>query len=264
MLATGTSPTGATNEIFDLSGRRAVVTGASRGIGRALAIGLAQFGADVLCVARPASSLEETVARARAAGGGRVEHVATSLREPEAIAAVVEDAAKRLGGLDILVNNAADDHDSSVEQTSLEVFQRVIELNLQTCFLLCQAASPLLREGGGKVINVASVLSTIGVRDNSAYIAAKHGLLGLTRALALEWARAGIQVNAIAPGFIRTEMTAAVWGDEKASRWVERNTPVGRWGETDDLVGLGVLLASRASDFITGQLFVADGGWTVQ
>jgi NAD(P)-dependent dehydrogenase (short-subunit alcohol dehydrogenase family) len=248
---------------FDLTGRRALVTGASRGIGRAIARGLAATGATVLCVARSADALEETIADAPA-GSDRMDSFPADLRSEETIAEVVTAAVQGMGGIDILVNNAADDHDSSVIDTDFEVWRRVVQLNLDSCFLTCRAAAPhLLASEHGKVINVGSVLSHVAVKDNAAYISAKTGLLGLTRGLSLEWAPKGVQVNLLCPGFIRTEMTQSLWETEAGAAWVTKRTPMRRWGETEDLVGPAVFLASTASDFMTGQSLVIDGGWTV-
>jgi NAD(P)-dependent dehydrogenase (short-subunit alcohol dehydrogenase family) len=249
-------------DMFDLTGRRALVTGASRGIGRAIAVAYAERGAQVLAVARSEDGLRET---ADLANGAAVEIHPADLRDPATIRACVERAAEQMGGIDILVNNAADDHDSPIEKTDLSVWQRVLELNLQSCWLMCQAASPHLREdGGGKVVNIASVLGLVAVRNDSAYIAAKHGLVGLTRALALEWARRNVQVNAIAPGFVETAMVAENLADEDVARWITRNTPQGRWAQPEEMAGPAIFLASRASDFMTGQVLVVDGGWTAQ
>ena len=249
--------------MFDLTGRRAVVSGASRGIGRAIALAFAERGAEVLAVARGREGLEET---ARAADGytGRILVCPADLRSPESIASTIETAASELGGIDILVNNAADDHDSSIEQTELAVWRRVLELNLESSWLMCQAASPHLRDGGGKVINVASMLGLVAIRNDSAYISAKHGLVGLTKALALEWGRRNVQVNALAPGFVDTEMMSSALGDEQTADWIRRGTPMGRWAETKEMTGPAVFLASSASDFMTGQVLVVDGGWTAQ
>jgi NAD(P)-dependent dehydrogenase (short-subunit alcohol dehydrogenase family) len=250
-----------TTPSFDLTGRRAIDTGASRGIGRAIARGLAAAGANVLCVARSADALKETVADAPS-GADRMDFFPADLRSEESIAQAVDAAVKGLGGLDILVNNAADDHDSSLVDTDFEVWRRVLQLNLDSCFLTCRAAAPhLLASGRGKVINVGSVLSHVAVRDNTAYIAAKSGLLGLTRGLSLEWATKGVQVNLLCPGFIKTEMTQALWETEAGAAWVTKRTPMRRWGEPEDLVGPAVFLASSASDFMTGQSLVIDGGW---
>lgn len=252
------------SDLFDLTGRRALVTGASRGIGQAIAVAFAQRGADVLVVARTTVGLAETVDLAKGAAGSVVPLTA-DLRSEESIEGAVAEAVTRLGGLDILVNNAADDHDSSIEDTDLATWQRVLELNLQSCFLLCRAASEhLAASGHGKVINVASVLGTVAIQNDIAYVSAKHGLIGLTRALALEWARRGVQVNALAPGFVETAMTAPAFADEHIAKWIKRGTPMGRWAEPAEMTGPAVFLASSASDFMTGQILAVDGGWTTQ
>lgn len=251
--------------IFNLTGRRIVVTGASRGLGRQLACGFAAFGATVACVARSQAGLDETRNMIEAQGGSAGTYQA-DLSDADSISRTIEAIAQDLGGIDVLVNNAADDHASPIEDTSREVWERVIDLNNRSAFLLCQAAATHLQASGGygKVINVASILGTVAIRDNIAYIMSKHALVGMTKALALEWARKGVQVNALCPGFLVTDMTASTFNDEAASKWILQRTPMGRWGQTTDFVGAGVFLASRASDFMTGQTLVVDGGWTAQ
>lgn len=249
---------------FDLSGRRALVTGASRGIGRAIALAFARRGASVLGVARSAESLAETQAMAKDLSGS-IEVLVADLRSPESIAKAIEEASTRLGGIDILVNNAADDHESSIEDTELATWQRVLELNLQSCFLMTQAASPHLKaDGGGKVINVSSILGTVAVPDDVAYVSAKHGLIGLTRATALEWARKNVQVNALAPGFVETEMTAPALANPAIAAYIRRSTPAGRIAQPEEIAAAAVFLASAGSDFMTGQTLVIDGGYTAQ
>lgn len=251
--------------IFDLTGRRVLVTGASRGIGQAIAVGLSACGADVFCVARSGDGLAETLRLIKEVNQGPAVAHTADLRSEQSIQETVAAMVEQVGGIDVLVNNAADDHESSIEDTDLVTWRRVLELNLDSCFLLCRTAGPHLQAGeGGKVINVASVLGQVAVRDNSAYIAAKSGLVGFTQALSLEWARKGVQVNSLAPGFIRTEMTHHVWSDERANAWIIRRTPMGRWGEPNDLVGATVFLASSASSFVTGHCLCVDGGWTAQ
>jgi NAD(P)-dependent dehydrogenase (short-subunit alcohol dehydrogenase family) len=251
------------HDAFDLSGRRAVVTGASRGIGRAIAIAYAQRGVDVLAVARSESGLRETAALADGTPG-RIEPHPTDLSDPDAIEAVVARAVDDIGGIDILVNNAADSHASRVEETDLATWQRIADVNLRSCWLLCRAASGVLREGGGSVINVASMLGLVGSRGESAYVAAKHGVVGVTRALALEWARRGVRVNAIAPGYVETAMTSQYLADEEFGGWVMQTTPQGRWAQPEEMTGPAIFLASDAASFVTGHVLVADGGWTVQ
>lgn len=250
-------------QLFDLSGRRALVTGASRGIGRALAVGLAQHGADVLAVARSGPDLKETAELASDNPGSVAVHAA-DLQNPDEVERVVEHATDVLGGLDILVNNAGTTQIGPIEQADLGGYQRVLTLNLQTCWLLCRAASRVLPEGSS-VINVASMLSLVASRDESAYIAAKHGLLGLTRALSLEWARRGIRVNALGPGYIETAMTEpGLIDDDRYATFVRRNTPMGRWAQPTEMVGPVVFLASPAASFMTGQMLTVDGGWTAK
>jgi NAD(P)-dependent dehydrogenase (short-subunit alcohol dehydrogenase family) len=251
-------------DAFDLNGRRAVVTGASRGMGRAIAIAYARRGADVLAVARSADALRQTRTLAGDAAGRFAIHEA-DLRLPSAIDSTVKRARDELGGIDVLVNNAADSHASSIEETEVETWQRVVELNLSSCWRLCRAASSTLRDGGGgSVINVASILGLVGSRDESAYVAAKHGLVGLTRALALEWARPGVRVNAIAPGYVETAMTSEYLADDAFGAWVRRSTPQGRWAHPEEVTGAAIFLAARASSYVTGQILVVDGGWTAQ
>ncbi|TDB88735.1 SDR family oxidoreductase [Actinomadura sp. KC216] len=258
MTTTATIPSA-----FDLTGRRTLVTGASRGIGRAIAVGFARLGAHVVGAARSEKGLEET-AELAADAAGSFEPYAVDLRSPSSVEECVAHAAESLGGLDVLVNNAADDHDSPIEATDLSVFQRVVELNLQSCWVMIRAASPHLQDGGGKVINIASVLGLVAIRDDSAYIAAKHGLIGVTRAVALEWARKGVQVNAIAPGYVETAMLPDLNANEAVAEYIRRSVPMGRWSQPDEYTAPAVFLASAASDYVTGQVLVVDGGLTAQ
>ncbi|GAB3857735.1 SDR family oxidoreductase [Nocardioides maradonensis] len=244
-----------------LAGKRALVTGASRGIGRALAIALAANGADVLAVARGEEGLRETAALAT--GPGRITVFAADLGDPDAADAVIARVVEDLGGLDILVNNAATDVNHKIEDFPLEDYQQILDLGLRSAWLLCQAASPLLGEGAS-VINVGSVCSMVAMHGETAYVAAKHAIVGVTRALALEWARRGVRVNALAPGWVATEMNQAVLDSEDAMAWVRRNTPLGRWASTEEMAAPVVFLASTAASYITGQVLVVDGGWTIR
>lgn len=260
---TTTDMTPIRSSLFDLTGRRAVVTGASRGIGRAIAVAFAQHGAHVVGAARSSDGLAETAAMTAGASGSFA-FTSVDLRTSEGVDDCVSHAARTLGGIDILVNNAADDHESAIEDTDPSVWDRVLDLNLRSCWLMTRAASPYLKQGGGKVINIASILGLVGIRNDSAYVAAKHGLIGVTRAVALEWARAGVQVNAIAPGYAETAMLPDLTANEDAAKWIRRQVPMGRWAQPDEFAGTAVFLASRASDFITGHVLVVDGGLTAR
>lgn len=251
------------NSLFDLTGQRAVVTGASRGIGQAIAVALARNGAHVVGMARSVDGLAETASLAADAPGIFESH-AVDLLSPDAIDDAVTRAVELVGGIDVLVNNAADDHDSSIEDTDLATYQRVVDLNLQSCWLMMRSASPHLKDGGGTVINIASILGLVGMRDDSAYIAAKHGLIGLTKAVALEWARAGVRVNAIAPGYVETAMLPDLQENEKVATWIRRQIPMGRWAQPEEFAGPTVFLASRAAEYVTGHVLVVDGGVTAQ
>jgi len=252
------------SDTFDLTGRRAIVTGASRGIGRAIALGFAARGAQVVAVARSAEDLEET-SRMAADSTGAVFALTGDLRgTSDGPARVVEGAVELLGGLDVLVNNAGYDNEQGIDDTTAEEWDKVIDLNVRSTCLLCQAASPHLRDGGGKVVNVAAMFGHVGSREELAHITSKHAVMGMTKALALEWARKGIQVNALCPGFVDTEMLARAMADEAAAKYLRRMTPLGRWAQPEEMVGPAVFLASAASDFMTGQALIVDGGYTAQ
>jgi NAD(P)-dependent dehydrogenase (short-subunit alcohol dehydrogenase family) len=248
-----------TTSLFDLTGKRALVTGASRGIGQAIAVGLAHAGATVVGAARTESGLKETADLAASARGS-FDFITVDLLSPESSEDCIAEAVEKMGGLDILVNNAADDHDSPIEQTDLAVYDRILDLNVRSCWVMSKAASPHLKDGGGTVINIASVLGLVAMRDDSCYIAAKHGLVGLTKALGLEWARAGVRVNAICPGYVKTAMIPDVDTNETAANYIRKQVPMGRWSLPEEFVGPAIYLASAASNYMTGQVLVVDGG----
>jgi len=246
---------------FSLAGRVALVTGASRGLGAAIALGLAEAGADVAVHANTRSP-EGTCARIRALGR-RALPVAGDMADPATPERLVREALAGLGGLDLLVNNAGTIRRSPAAETSDEDWLAVIDVNLHGVFRACRAAGRhMLAQGRGKIVNVASLLSFQGGITVPAYAAAKGGVAQLTKALANEWAARGIGVNAIAPGYMRTDNTAALQADATRSRQILDRIPAGRWGEAADIVGAAVFLASRASDFVTGQTLFVDGGFT--
>jgi 2-dehydro-3-deoxy-D-gluconate 5-dehydrogenase len=244
---------------FSLEGRVALVTGANTGLGQGIAIALAQAGADIAAVGR--SPADDTRAAVEAAGR-RFAFVSADLSSIEPVQRVVDETLEKLGALDILVNNAgiirrAD----SIDFTEAD-WDAVIDTNLKTVFFLSQAAArEMLKRGGGKIVNVASLLSFQGGIRVPSYTASKSGLAGLTKILANEWAAKGINVNAIAPGYFETNNTEALRADEGRSKEIMARIPAGRWGRPEDLGGAAVFLASRAADYMHGAIVPVDGGW---
>ncbi|HYD36514.1 MAG TPA: 2-dehydro-3-deoxy-D-gluconate 5-dehydrogenase KduD [Allosphingosinicella sp.] len=250
--------------LFDLTGRVAVVTGANTGIGQGIAVALAQAGADIALVGR--SSAEETADLVRGAGR-RAALIEADLSTIAPVGEVVERTLAELGGLDILVNNAGIIRRADAVDFSEEDWDSVIDTNLKSVFFLCQAAGRHMiarHEQGrrrGKIVNIASMLSFQGGIRVPSYTASKSGVAGLTKLLANEWAAKGINVNAIAPGYIATSNTAALQADETRNRQIVERIPAGRWGEPADLGGAAVFLASPASDYVNGHILAVDGGW---
>jgi len=247
---------------FRLDGKVALVTGAGRGLGQAMAVALAEAGADIVGVDRTPGR-EDTDNQVRALGR-RFAHITLDLDEAtvpqlnETVTKVVED----FGRLDILVNNAGIIRRTPAMDFSEEDWDSTIQVNLKSLFFLAQAAGRVMKaQGGGKIINVASLLSYQGGILVPAYAAAKHGVMGVTKALANEWAAFGINVNAIAPGYMATDNTSALRNDEARNAAILARIPVGRWGNADDLKGAAVFLASSASDYVHGITIPVDGGW---
>jgi NAD(P)-dependent dehydrogenase (short-subunit alcohol dehydrogenase family) len=260
----GEQPRAVRDPLFAIEGKKAIITGASRGIGRAIAEGLATRGVEVCCMARNQSRLDETLKTIRDRGGTATS-VVVDLADDQQLDRAFAEALESLGGLDILVNNAGIDHLTPALEMSLDAWDQVMRVNLRAVFRMAQLAGRVMvRQESGKVINIGSIGSHVAYHHDSAYIAAKHGLLGLTRALALEWAKANVQVNMLAPGYHRTDMTLDAYEDQRGFDWVVKRTPARRWGEMNDLLGAVVLLASPASDFMTGTSITIDGGFTVQ
>jgi len=246
---------------FDLTGRVALVTGASRGIGAAMARGLAAAGADVIL---HASRTEPAEVAAAIASEHRVKAscLAADLEKREEADTVVPRAIAAAGRLDILVNNAGVIRRANAADYSDEDWDAVLEVDLTGVFRLCRAAGRhMLERGRGKIVNVASLLSFQGGIRVPAYAAAKAGVAQLTKALANEWAGKGVNVNAIAPGYVRTDNTRALVEDQVRSTQILERIPAGRWGEPQDLAGAVVFLASPAADYVHGHVLVVDGGW---
>ena len=245
---------------FKLHDRVALVTGASTGLGAAIAIALAEAGAQVCCHGNTRSP-ESTCDRIQSAGG--VAHAITGdLSKPETPKDLVAQTLERFGRIDILINNAGTIRRAPAVDYSEEDWAAVIEVNLSSVFRLSQLAGrQMIENKRGKIVNIASLLSFQGGITVPAYAASKGGVAQLTKALANEWAKYGINVNAIAPGYMRTNNTAALQADKTRNRQILERIPAGRWGEPEDLAGAAVFLSSSASDYINGHVLVVDGGW---
>jgi gluconate 5-dehydrogenase len=251
-----------TSELFDLSGAVALVTGGGSGLGRAMAEGLAKAGASIAIVGRNAQRLEAAAAAMRAQGGN-VHPFVCDVTERDAIPGLVSAVTGALGPVEILVNNAGIQQRAPFVDFPAEGWDRMIATHLSAPFFLAQAAARgMIERRRGKVINTLSVTSELGRPTIVPYAAAKGGLKMLTRALATELGPHNVQVNGIAPGYFRTEMNRALIEDAAFDAWVRGRTPARRWGEPEELGGAAVFLASKASDFITGQVLFVDGGLT--
>ncbi|WP_269748407.1 2-dehydro-3-deoxy-D-gluconate 5-dehydrogenase KduD [Actinoplanes awajinensis] len=245
-------------DAFRLDGRVALVTGGNRGLGRAFAVALAEAGADVAVLSR--SAPEETLARIEQTGRKSL-WVPVDLAAFDATA-VVEQVTGALGRCDVLVNNAGLIRRADAADVTDQDWAEVLRVDLDAVFQLCRAAGRvMLAQGRGSIINVASLLSFQGGIRVPAYAAAKHGVVGLTKALANEWAPAGVNVNAIAPGYIATDNTAALRADPDRSAAILDRIPAGRWGDPEDLIGTAVWLASDAARYVHGAVIPVDGGW---
>ena len=249
------------SDLFSLAGKTALVTGASRGIGQAMAVALANAGADVVCASTRTSGTDDTAAAIRDAGR-QAWQVAADLSAETGADTLADAAFGAAGEIHILVNNAGTIRRHPAVEFPLADWQNVVQTNLTAVFQLAQRiGAPMIERGAGKIVNVASLLSFQGGVTVPAYTASKHGVAGLTKALANEWAGSGVTVNAIAPGYIRTDNTAALQENETRNRQILERIPAGRWGEASDLGGAAVFLASRASDYVTGTVVTVDGGW---
>ncbi|HEV2736886.1 MAG TPA: 2-dehydro-3-deoxy-D-gluconate 5-dehydrogenase KduD [Longimicrobiaceae bacterium] len=246
---------------FSLEGKRALVTGASRGLGQAIAVALAGAGADVVCASSRRSGTEGTAALVHAAGR-QAWQVEADLADRAAVLAMADEAERLAGRIDVLVNNGGTIRRHPAAGHPLEDWDLVLRTNLDSVFLLSQRLGRgMVERGAGKIVNVASLLSFQGGITVPGYAASKHAVAGLTKALANEWGRHGVQVNAVAPGYMRTDNTQALREDATRSEQILARIPAGRWGEAEDLAGAVVFLASPASDYVNGHVLVVDGGW---
>ncbi|MFH1538935.1 MAG: SDR family NAD(P)-dependent oxidoreductase [bacterium] len=247
-------------DMFDLSGKKALVTGASYGLGRAMAEALVEAGAEVGMIAS-SDKLENAVSEL-CAPGRKVSGIRADLGDRDERRSAFEKFVIDFGTIDILVNGAGIQRRHKAEEFPIEDWDDVLELNLTAVFDLCQLAGRvMLSRGSGKIINVASLLSFTGGLTVPAYAASKGGVAQLTKALSNEWAARGVNVNAVAPGYMDTPLNTAVISDPTRNRQVLERIPAGRWGRPDDLKGAVVFLASRASDYVHGALLVVDGGF---
>ena len=248
-------------DAFNLKGRNALVTGSRTGLGAGMAVGLAQAGAHVVIHDREESGMDEVCAAVRKAGGKAVRALA-DVSDAQACEGLVELTVRELGSIDILINNAGIIRRTPAVDYPAKDWADVIEINLNSVFRLCQLAGRhMLARGSGKIINIASLLSFQGGVLVPAYAAAKGAVAQLTKSLANEWAPKGVNVNAIAPGYMATDNTAALRADAARSRQILERIPAGRWGTPQDVAGAAVFLASSASDYLHGHVLVVDGGW---
>ena len=244
-----------------LEGKVAIVTGASKGIGAAIAVAFARAGARTVISSRKQEALEEVVATIHADGGEALA-VAAHMGEPEQVQALVDRTIAEWGRVDIAVNNAATNpHFGPLLTADEGQIDKIIDVNLKGYLRLCKAVEPSMRaNGGGKIINIASIAGLSPSMNMGAYSISKAGVLMLTQVLATELGEANIQVNALAPGLIKTKFSRALWENEKLVKRVQARNPLGRLGEVDDIVGAALFLATPASDYITGEVIVIDGG----
>ena len=249
-------------EQFSLKDKVSVVTGGSRGLGYGIAAALAGAGAKVVIVSRTAQEVEAASSRIAEETNGIVIPVVADVTKEKDVEDLVAITLERWGSIDILVNNAGINVRKPFLEISREEFDKVVGVNLKAVFFLTQlVAKEMIKRKKGKVINIASLTSQIGIANISVYAATKGAIASLTRSLAVELAPYNINVNAIAPGYFRTEMTEAVFQDEGRRKWILSRIPLGRTGIPQDLAGAAVFLASSASDYITGQIIFVDGGW---
>lgn len=247
-----------TTQLFDLTGRRALITGSSQGIGLALARGLAAAGAEVVLNGRDLAKLEraaESLGQARVLAFDVTDHAATR--------AAIDDFESTQGALDILVNNAGMQHRTPLEDFPADAFERLLRTNVSSVFNVGQAvARHMIGRGAGKIINIASVQTALARPGIAPYTATKGAVGNLTKGMATDWARHGLQCNAIAPGYFDTPLNRALVEDAAFSTWLEKRTPAGRWGRVEELVGACIFLASPASSFVNGHVLYVDGGIT--
>ncbi|MFK4443525.1 gluconate 5-dehydrogenase [Caballeronia udeis] len=249
-------------KMFDLSGKRALVTGSSTGIGFALARGLAGAGAQVILNGRNEARLAEAVERLRGEGL-TADALSFDVTSPSEVSAAIERIEREHGPIDILVNNAGMQRRAPLDQFSHEQWQELMKTNVDSVFLVGQAVARfMITRGAGKIVNICSVQSELGRPDIAAYTATKGAVKMLTKGMAIDWGKHGIQVNGLGPGYFKTELTEALVNNETFSAWLIGRTPSRRWGDVEDLVGAAIFLTSAASSFVNGHILYVDGGVT--
>jgi len=247
---------------FNLKGRRALVTGSSRGIGYGIAEALAGAGAEIIINSRNPEALGEAAARL-AEGGALVKALAFDVTSEDSVEDAISHAETEIGPIDILVNNAGMQHRASLETWPLDKFEQVMSTNLTSAFLVSRAVvRGMIERRRGRIINICSVLSNFARSSVAPYSASKAALANLTRGMAVDWAKHGINVNGISPGYIATELNEALLKNEEFNAWIEKRTPMGRWGQPAELGGAAVFLSSDASTFVNGHILYVDGAFT--
>lgn len=250
------------NTLFDLSGKTALITGSSQGIGFALAKGLAEAGATVVINGRDKAKLADAADKLEA-GGATVHRLAFDACDHDAVKAAIDDFEANVGPIDILFNNAGMQHRAPLEDFPADAFDKILNTNVKTVFNVGQAvARHMIERGAGKIVNIASVQTSLARPGIAPYTATKGAVGNLTKGMATDWAKYGLQVNAIAPGYFDTPLNAALVADPEFSAWLEKRTPAGRWGKVEELVGAAIFLSSAASSFVNGHTLYVDGGIT--
>lgn len=245
-------------QLFDLTGKRALVTGSSQGIGYALAQGLSAAGAEVILNGRDKAKLITAAEKL-----GTKHTLAFDATDHDAVKAAIDTFEAEVGAIDILVNNAGMQHRSPLEDFPADAFERLLKTNVSSVFNVGQAvARHMIKRGAGKIVNIASVQTSLARPGIAPYTATKGAVGNLTKGMATDWAKYGLQCNAIAPGYFDTPLNAALVADATFSAWLEKRTPAGRWGNVEELVGACIFLSSSASSFVNGHILYVDGGIT--